>query len=87
MFPNPGGTGGTAFAPGGGKFRFVLSSLLLLKKNVAVHNDLTDLEFHLNPVDDSTANWNVQWYINNTISLVIVQHVIHPIQICSMCQK
>ena len=79
MFPNPGGTGGTAFAPGGGKFRFVLSSLLLLKKNVAVHNDLTDLEFHLNPVEDSTVNIisilirgkNFQWCVNNKIALVV----------------
>ena len=46
-----------------------------------------NLEFHLNPVEDITVNLssilirgkNVQCYVNNIISLVIVQHVIQYI--------
>ena len=64
-------------------------------KNVMFHNDLTKLEFHLDPVEYSTVNLisivicerNVHWYVNNTIALVIVKHVIQSTQICSTCQK
>ena len=95
VFRNPGGTGGTAFAAGGGKLRSIISWFLLLKKNVAVHNDLTNLKFHLKPVEGITVNLisilicgrKVQWYVNNKILLVIVQHVIQSIQMCSTCQK
>ena len=49
-----------------------------------VNNDSTNLEFHLNHVEDSTVNVisivicgkNGQWYVNNQIALVVVQHVI-----------
>ena len=74
-----------------------VSSLLIvvIEKNVAVHNDLMNIEFHLIPVEGSTVNIisiairgrNVQWYVNNTIALVIIKHVISSIQTCSRCQN
>ena len=32
--------------------------IVIIEKKIAVHNDLTNLEFHLNPVGDSTLNLN-----------------------------
>ena len=60
-----------------------------------VHNDSTNLELHLNSVDDSTVNVisivirgkNVQWCVNDSIALVIFQHLIESIQIRRTCQK
>ena len=95
VFPNPGGTGGTIFAVGGGKLRFFSVDFYYWKKPIVVHNDLENLDFHLNPVEDSTVNLisivilgrNVKWYVNNTIALVIVKHVLQSTQMCSTCQK
>ena len=60
-----------------------------------VHKYSTNLDLHLNPVEDSTSNVisilicgeNAQWYVKNPIALVIVQHVIQFIQMCITCQK